>query len=96
MAAIQSAVEASTNLFAVANELSDDATCAQFCAILKASLSNVIRYLLGLLPSDRHSKEKAAELIKQLNELRNVQRRSISRYFSRLLVVMLTHFGVAM
>ncbi|KAM3079612.1 hypothetical protein ACMFMG_006026 [Clarireedia jacksonii] len=64
---VQFAVRASERLRHVADGLCSDASCVQFCANLKATLSDIINWL-QTLPDDERSEKEAAELLEGLLE----------------------------
>ncbi|RSL48781.1 hypothetical protein CEP53_009417 [Fusarium sp. AF-6] len=68
MASLQSAIQASDCLRAVAEDLCADMSCVQFCATLQVLLANITKWL-RTLPSDEGSKSEAAALLDQLEAI---------------------------
>ncbi|RSL79564.1 hypothetical protein CEP51_007264 [Fusarium floridanum] len=68
MASLQSAIQASDCLRAVAEGLCVDTSCVQFCATLQVLLANIAKWL-RTLPSDEGSKSEAAALLDQLEAI---------------------------
>ncbi|KAM6520110.1 hypothetical protein FALCPG4_013662 [Fusarium falciforme] len=68
MSSLQSAIQASGRLQAVAEALCIDTSCVQFCATLQVVLADIVKWLRAL-PNDRDSEREATALLDQLEGL---------------------------
>lgn len=68
MSSLQSAIQASGRLQAVAEDLCIDTSCVQFCATLQVVLADIVKWL-RTLPDDQDSEREATALLDQLEGL---------------------------